>query len=104
MPPGLGLDNPEGHVLARRLLRPCLPHDLHDYILEGLCKAVDGIHTLLIVRTGGRKTGIFYGYIMLLRALRELESPCSLLKREIPQNPVLVVVYPTKGLEEEMVS
>lgn len=103
-PSGPGLSNPEGHALARQLLRPRLPHDLHDYIFEGICKAVDGIHALLVVRTGGGKTGLFYGYLLLLHALKELDTSCSLLKREFPQNPVVVVVYPTKGLEEEMVS
>ncbi|KAF8220149.1 hypothetical protein L208DRAFT_1106631, partial [Tricholoma matsutake] len=91
----------DGHVLARQLLRPNLLHDLHDYVLEGLCKAVDGIHALLVVWTGGGKTGIFYGYVLLLRALKELESPCPLLTRKFPENPVMIIVYPTKGLEEE---
>jgi hypothetical protein len=99
-PSGPGLSNSDGHVLARQLRSPSLPHDLHDYVLEGLCKAVDGIHVLLVVRTGGGKTGIFYGYVLLLLALKELESPCPLLKRKFPENPVMVIVY----LEEEMVS
>ena len=48
---------------------------------------------------------IFYGCILLLRALKELESPCPLLKRKLRENPVMImIVYPTKGLEEEMVS
>ena len=42
-------------------LRPRLPHDLHDYIIEGLCKAVDGVHVLLVVKTGGGKMGLSYG-------------------------------------------
>jgi hypothetical protein len=96
-----GLSNPDGQKLARELLRPFLTHDIHDYILEGICKAVDGVHVLLIVKTGGGKTGLFYGYIMLLKELSKLESG---KKRGIPENPVLIVVYPTKGLEEEMVS
>ena len=98
-----GLSNSEGHALARQLLRSRLPHDLHDYILEAICKAVDGIHVLLVVKTGGGKTGLFYGYALLLQALRELETPCPLLKRTFPSDPVLIAVYPTKGLEEEMV-
>ena len=73
-------------MLARQLLCPHLPHDLYDYIIEGICKAVDGIHVLPVVRTGGGKTGLFHGYILLLHALRELESPCPLLKRQFPTN------------------
>ncbi|KAF8228419.1 hypothetical protein L208DRAFT_1291619 [Tricholoma matsutake] len=98
-PPEPSLSNPDGQKLARQLLRPFLNHDIHDYILEGICKAVDGVHVLLILRTGGGKTGLFYGYILLLKELSKLESR---KKRGIPKNPVLIVIYPTKGLEEEM--
>jgi hypothetical protein len=64
---------------------------------------VDGIHVLLMVKTGGGKTSLFYGYALLLQALRELDTPCPLLKRIFPSDPVIITVYPTKGLEEEMV-
>ena len=53
-----GLSNLEGHALACQLLCSHLPHDLHDYILEAICKAVDGIHVLLVVKMGGGKTGL----------------------------------------------
>ena len=53
------MSNSDEYLLARQLIRPSLPHDLHDYVLEGLCKAVDGIYVLLVVRTEGGKTGIF---------------------------------------------
>ena len=102
--PGAGLSTPEGLLLARQLLHPQLPHDIHDHILEGICKALDGIHVLAIMKTGEGKTGYFYGYILLLRALQELSPHCSLLKTNYPQNPAMVIVFPTKGLEEEMVS
>lgn len=101
--PGPGLSTPEGLRLARHLLRPQLPHDIHDFILEGLCKAIDGIHILSVLPTGAGKTGYFYGFILLLRALRKLSPPCSLLKKKFPAKPVMVVIFPTKGLEEEMV-
>ena len=50
------LSNPDGQKpqVARELLCPFLKtHDIHDYILEGICKAVDGVHILLVVKTGG---------------------------------------------------
>ena len=100
---GIGLSNPEGLQLARELIRPQLPHDIHDYVLEGVCKAVDGIHVLAVAPTGSGKTGYFYGYILLLKALEKLSPPCALLKRKFPRNPAMVIVFPTKGLEEEMV-
>ncbi|KAF8962189.1 P-loop containing nucleoside triphosphate hydrolase protein, partial [Flammula alnicola] len=93
---------PEGLQLARELLRPQLPHDVHDYILEGICKAIDGSNVLAVTRTGSGKTGYFYGYMLLLRAIQTMSPPCALLKRKHPANPATVIVYPTKGLEEEM--
>ena len=72
---GTGLSNPEGLRLARELIRPQLPHDIHDYVLEGVCKAVDGIHVLAVAPTGGGKTGYFYGYILLLKALEKMQKP-----------------------------
>ncbi|KAF8952740.1 hypothetical protein BDZ97DRAFT_1784057 [Flammula alnicola] len=38
---GAGLNNPEGLQLARELLHPQIPHDVRDYVLEGICKAID---------------------------------------------------------------
>ncbi len=98
-----GLSNSDGWELARRLLRPRLPHDTHDYILEGLCKAIDGIHVISILQTGGGKSSLFYGYILLIQALNALSPPCDELLRTFPKNPAMVVVFPTKGLEEDMV-
>ena len=98
----LGLSSPEGLRLARQLLRPQLPHDIHDYVLEAVCKAMDGVHVLVVAPTGGGKTGYFYGFILPLRALQKMNSPCPLLKK-YPVDPAMVIVFPTKGLEEEMV-
>ena len=70
--PESGLSNDDGKLLVRQLLRPRLPHDLHDYIIEGLCKAVDGVHVLLVVKTGSGKTGLFYGYILIIHALKKI--------------------------------
>lgn len=101
--PGAGLSTPDGLRLARELLRPQLPHDIHDHILEGICKAIDGSHVLAVMKTGGGKTGYFYGFMLLLRALEQSPPALHLLKRKYPKNPAMVIVFPTKGLEEEMV-
>ncbi|KAF9524234.1 hypothetical protein CPB83DRAFT_774197 [Crepidotus variabilis] len=97
-----GLSSAEGLQLARQLLRPQLPHPIHDYILEGVCKALDGTNVLAVLKTGGGKSGYFYGYILLITALQTLSPRCTLLKRKFPANPAMVIIFPTKGLEEEM--
>ncbi|KAJ3763074.1 P-loop containing nucleoside triphosphate hydrolase protein [Lentinula raphanica] len=91
--------------LIRTLIRPRLPHDIHDYVLEGICKALEGYHVISVVRTGGGKTTYFTGFMILLQELEKASDGHRLkksLNRTIPQNPLCVVVYPTKGLEEEM--
>jgi len=52
-----------------------------------------------VAPTGDGKTGYFYGFILLLRALKK-NSPCPLLKKKHPVDPAIVIVFPTKGLEE----
>ena len=54
--PGAGLSTPEGLLLAHELLCPQLPHDIHDHILEGICKALasDGLHVLAIMKMSGQ--------------------------------------------------
>jgi hypothetical protein len=96
-------DTPSGHVFACELLKTRTPKPVHDYIIEGVCKVLDGIHLLSVVKTGGGKSSYWSSYIHILHALSALPSPPK-LKRRLPENPLAVVVYPTKGLEEEQVS
>jgi len=98
-----GLSSPEGMKLARELLCPQLDHEVHDYVLEGVCKALDGKHVLAVAPTSGGKTSYYYGYILLLKALQQVDPPSPFLKRRYPANPAMVIVFPTKGLQEEMV-
>ncbi len=91
---GTGLSNPEGLRLARELIRPQLPHDIHDYVLEGICKAVDGSHVLAVAPTGGGKTGYFYGYILLLKAFEKMLPPCTLLKQNLLQPDAGITRHP----------
>ncbi|KAJ3742883.1 hypothetical protein DFH05DRAFT_1382763, partial [Lentinula detonsa] len=79
--------------------------DIHDYALEAICKAMDGFHVISVVKTGGGKTTIFSGFMVLLQELEKLRDSDNLKQcvcRHIPNNPLCIIVYPTKGLEEEM--
>ncbi|KAG5222572.1 P-loop containing nucleoside triphosphate hydrolase protein [Salix suchowensis] len=88
---------------SRELLECLVPHKVHDYITEGICQVLDGQHLLSVVRTGGGKTGYFYGFMLVLRALSRLPHTHP-MARNIPQHPKIVIIYPTKGLAEEMES
>ena len=94
----------EGLRLARKVLRQLLPYDPHDDQLEGICKMIDGINLMALTRTGSGKTGYFIMYMLLLLALSKDPSIVAPAKKSVPKNPVMVLVFPTNGLEEEMVS
>ncbi|KAJ3985490.1 hypothetical protein F5890DRAFT_1553141 [Lentinula detonsa] len=93
----------------RTLIRPRLSHDIHDYILEGISKTLEGYHVISVIKTGGGKTTYFSGFMILLQELEKqpanhpLKSSCPRLQ-SIPKDPLTIIVYPTKGLEEEMAS
>ena len=102
-PTGDGLSTSGGLQYTRELLRARVNHPIHDYVLEGVCKAVDGTHVIATVKTGGGKSSYFYCYISLLIALQELPLPCPYTKKTYPKNLAMVLIFPTKGLEEQMV-
>jgi hypothetical protein len=97
--PSSRFDTQVEHSLACKLLEEKFPYPLHDYVIEDLCKALDGIHILSVVQTGGSKLSYFSGYVLLLQELNKYPRFC----KSIPSNPLMIVVYPTKGLEEEQV-
>ena len=60
---------------------------------------------ITVIKTEGGKTGCFYGYMLLLKALQTMPCPLpvSYLKGVHPKKPAMVLIFPTKGLQEEMV-
>ncbi|KAF9029173.1 hypothetical protein BDP27DRAFT_1277889, partial [Rhodocollybia butyracea] len=100
-----GFSTPDNIARVRQLIRPRFAHDIHDYALYGICKAMDGFHVVSVVKTGGGKTTYFAGFMALLQELDKLPDSHDLkrcLNRRIPRNAVTIIVFPTKGLEEDM--
>lgn len=93
----------EGHALVRRVLRQHLPYDPHDYQLEGICHVLDGHDLLAVLATGSGKTGLYFMYMLMLIELSKNPALCDPPVKGIPKNPAMVAVYPTIGLEEQMV-
>ena len=65
----------------------------------------DGVDLMALTRTGSGKTGYFTMHMLLLIALSKdptIVAPFK-LKRKVPANPAMVIVFPTNGVEEEMV-
>ena len=83
--------NNDGHILVGRLLRRRLPHDLYDYIIEGLSVK---LMCSLLWRLVAEKLdfSMAMAILLLLHALRDFGSSCPSIRR----NSVIMVVYPTK--------
>jgi hypothetical protein len=62
---------------------------------------IDGINLMALTCTGSGKTGYFIMYMLLLLALLK---DLSIVAPAIPKNPAMILVFPTNGVEEEMVS
>ena len=65
---------------------------------------IDGINLMALTRTGSGKTGYFTMYMLLLLALSKDPRIVMPAKKSVPKNPVMVLVFPTDGVEEEMAS
>ena len=89
-------------ILARKVLRPLLSCDLYDDQLEGICKMIDGINLMAITCTGSGKTGYFTMYMLFLLAPSKDPRIVAPAKNSVPNNPVMVLVFPTNGVEEEV--
>lgn len=95
---------PAGQVLVRNILAKCEPKPIepHDYQCEGICKALDGLDVIATMATGAGKTGLFSFLMLVVRAISR-EPSIALGGRTFPKNPCMLVVCPTKALEEDMV-
>lgn len=94
----------EGRTLILKLLSSKIPYRPHDYVLDGVAKSLDGVHLLAVSGTGSGKTGFYAFYMLVLQALDRNRTLYPLAARKVPKNPAMVLILPTMGLEDEMVS
>ena len=92
----------EGHVICWRILRQIMPTDTHNFQLEAIGHLLDGDDVLLVIATGSGKTNMFIRAMHLIQYLAT--HPHTLGNVIFPCDPAMVIVFPTKALEEEMVS
>lgn len=95
--------SPEGHTLVRNILKPKIPYEPHDYQIDGICKSLDGVSLLAITPTGSGKTAYYALYMLVLQALSQDLHLQQLTGVKVPENPAMIIAYPTLGLEEEAV-
>ncbi|KAF8890214.1 hypothetical protein BD779DRAFT_1671541 [Infundibulicybe gibba] len=93
--------NDSDHDLACRILRPMLPYEPHDYIIEGICSVMNGRDLLATTVTGGGKTGFFL-MLMLVASAISKDPALSPNQKNIPKDPAMILICPTKALQEDM--
>ena len=94
--------SPEGAKLCRQIARDKLDFDPHDYVVEGVCKALDEIDLLAITPTGSGKTSVVIVYMLVVCAILENVGLCP-ASPDFPKHPLTLMVCPTKSLELDMV-
>lgn len=101
---GFLFNSAEGEEFVRKVLKPLLPFDPHDYQIEGVCKLLDGWDLVAVTPTSSGKTGFFYMFLLVVLAITKTPSlsPDTGPSR-FPKNPVLVVVCPTIYLMAQLV-
>ena len=68
--------------------------------IEAVAKLLDGIDALAILPTGAGETAVLTVFMLVLDYMRlDPEPHCRLF----PEEPIIVVVYPTNCLEEDQV-
>ncbi|KAJ7582026.1 hypothetical protein C8J56DRAFT_1100288 [Mycena floridula] len=86
-----------GKALCHQILQPVLKCTPHDYQIDGITAALDGISLFAILPTGAGKTGLFYMYMIVVRKLVENSALCP--GKKFPKNPVLLAICPTTYIE-----
>jgi len=92
-----------GKDLVRQFLQDPWPHIPHDHQLEAVTKALDGTDVLAILPTGAGKTAILTMLMLVLTHMKAHSDRYAQYSARFPDDPIMVVVYPTNCLEEEQV-
>ena len=91
------------YIKCRRLISNHLGYDPHDYQLEGVCAALDGMDVLAITPTGSGKTGFLVMYLLVMHAIMEDPALSPTCSPRFRKEGAMVVVCPTKALQEDLV-
>ncbi|KAH9931748.1 P-loop containing nucleoside triphosphate hydrolase protein [Amylocystis lapponica] len=97
--------SPAGRALCRSILARHFPYAPHDYQLDGVCQALDGVDVLAVTPTGSGKTGFMTMYMVIARELAcepSLYPGPGTLPAAFKKNAMMLVVCPTKSLEMDM--
>lgn len=90
-----------GWQLCRQILKERLPFGPHDYQLEGISAILDKRDFIGVSATGSGKSAYAYMVLHIIQALQAQPTLCPSAK--FPSDAAILMVYPTKALEEDQV-
>ncbi|KAF8811789.1 P-loop containing nucleoside triphosphate hydrolase protein [Phlegmacium glaucopus] len=92
-----------GHTLIRSILaqNQPIPIEPHDYQLEGICMSLDGHDVVATMATGSGKTGFFTFLMLVIQAISK-HPDLAIGGKGFPKDPAMVVICPTKALQQDM--
>ncbi|KAJ3506304.1 hypothetical protein NMY22_g17295 [Coprinellus aureogranulatus] len=93
-------DTPASRNLVKQILAERGIHP-HDYQLDGIVLSLDGESLLVTMVTGVWKTG-FFAFTMLVMVAIARDPGLALRNGMFPKNPVMVIILPTKVLQDDM--
>ncbi|KAF8799232.1 hypothetical protein BYT27DRAFT_7017553, partial [Phlegmacium glaucopus] len=91
-----------GRALVHQILSQYEPVAIepHDYQYEGICQALDGDDVIATMATGAGKTGLLSFLMLVVRTISR-DPSLALQKCTFPKDPCMLVICPTKALEED---
>ncbi|KAJ3786380.1 P-loop containing nucleoside triphosphate hydrolase protein [Lentinula aff. detonsa] len=96
-----------GRSLISRIIQQYVPHPAHDYVLEGIGKALDGKDVFAVTPTGSGKTGYMAFTALVVKVLKEKPEVYPEAKdvaQKFPSNPLMLSICPTNYIEYQQVS
>ena len=95
-------DSNLGRNLCKTILAKYLPYEPHTYQLHGICPPMDSRDLLASTPTSLGKTGFLFMLMLVIQDISANET-LALGKMRFLKDPAMIIVCPTKALEEDMV-
>ena len=90
-------------MLIREVIQGLWPHTPRNHQIEAVAKLLDGVDVLAILPTGAGKTAILTMFMLILDHAKLNPECYPSHRRQFPEEPIVIIVYPTNCLEEEQV-
>jgi ATP-dependent helicase YprA (DUF1998 family) len=94
--------SPAGWQICRQILKERLPFGPHDYQLDGVSAILDKQVFVGVSATGSGKSAYSYMVLHVIQGLQAQPRLCPSAK--FPFDAAILMIYPTKALEEDQVS